>query len=79
MGSDEKYMHFTPSTIWRRLLQEESGQDLIEYAILTAIVTLGSLAIFSLISTKMETAYKNWSAEIQDGRFHPSDPIPPTP
>jgi Flp pilus assembly pilin Flp len=59
-----------------RLLREESGQDLIEYAILTAIVTVGSLAVFLAITGKMETGYKEWGTQIQDN-WSPDDPMTP--
>ncbi len=32
--------------LWKRFLQEESGQDLIEYTLLLAFVALASAALF---------------------------------
>lgn len=61
-----------------RFCREETGQDLIEYAILTAIVTVGSIAVFATIRTKMSDAYGTWGTEIQD-RWSPDDPIVPFP
>ena len=57
-----------------RLIREDSGQDLIEYALLTAIASVGSLLVFDAIRTKMGTAYINWGAEIQNN-WEPSAPI----
>jgi len=62
----------------RRLVLEEDGQDLIEYGLLTAMVLVIGILIFSTISTKMGTAYGNWGTEIQDN-WQPSDPAPPPP
>jgi Flp pilus assembly pilin Flp len=59
-----------------RFLREESGQDLIEYALLTAIVTVGSLAVFLAITGKMEAGYKEWGTQIQDN-WSPDDPLAP--
>lgn len=67
-------MHLT--TAWQRLLWEESGQDLIEYALLTGICTLGSLAIFASIRSRMEGAYISWEAQGQ-GNWIPARPITP--
>jgi Flp pilus assembly pilin Flp len=61
-----------------RFCREETGQDLIEYAILTAIVTVGSIAVFAAIRTKMSAAYGTWGTEIQD-QWSPDDPIVPFP
>ena len=57
-----------------RLLREESGQDLIEYALLTGIVTVGGAALFAAIRTKMTNVYVGWGTEIQDN-WHPDDPL----
>jgi Flp pilus assembly pilin Flp len=61
-----------------RFCREEMGQDLIEYAVLTAIVTVGSIGVFAAIRTKMSDAYETWGTEIQD-RWSPDDPIVPFP
>lgn len=36
--------------IIRRLVGEDAGQDLIEYALLAALISIGTLAILSLVS-----------------------------
>jgi Flp pilus assembly pilin Flp len=43
----------------RRLWQEESGQDLIEYTLLMAFVALSSAALFTAAGTNVS---KIWSA-----------------
>jgi Flp pilus assembly pilin Flp len=60
-----------------RLFREDAGQDLIEYALLTAIVTVGSLAVFSAIRGKMGTSYTTWGTEVQQ-RWEPGDPLTST-
>ena len=62
-----------------RFLWDDSGQDLVEYAILTAVVSVASLAVLGLIRWKMSTAYGTWGGQINDARFHPNDPITPFP
>ena len=59
-----------------RFVREESGQDLIEYGLLTAIVTLGSLLIFTAIQGKIGPAYFNWQSLGQD-RWIPDAPTTP--
>ena len=39
------------------LLKDESGQDLIEYALLAAIIALGSVAAMGVLATKISTAF----------------------
>ena len=61
-----------------RFVSEESGQDLVEYALLTAIVTVASLTIFTLIRANMGNAYGNWQYSGQTN-WEPAAPTPPGP
>jgi len=58
----------------RRLKREDGGQDLIEYALLTIIVTLIGFTIFSAITTKMSSAYVTWGTSVQTN-WDPSPPL----
>ena len=62
-----------------RFLRDESGQDLVEYAILTAVVSVASLVVIGIIRAKMSGAYVGWGGQINDARFHPNNPITPYP
>jgi pilus assembly protein Flp/PilA len=42
--------------LWR-LLRDEAGQDLIEYALVAALVGLGAVASMKTLSTKIGTAF----------------------
>jgi Flp pilus assembly pilin Flp len=59
--------------LFARFAREDGGQDLIDYALLTMIVSVGSLLVFDVIRNKMGNAYEQWSTEIQDN-WEPSDP-----
>jgi pilus assembly protein Flp/PilA len=39
------------------LVQDESGQDLIEYALVAALIALGSVAAMNSLSTSISTAF----------------------
>jgi pilus assembly protein Flp/PilA len=39
------------------LVQDESGQDLIEYALVAALIALGSVAAMGTLSTAISTAF----------------------
>lgn len=41
------------------LVEDESGQDLIEYALLAAIIALGSVAAMGVLATNISTAFAN--------------------
>ena len=43
-----------------RLLADEHGQDLIEYALLSAAIGLAGVAAFNSIGSAMQTAYGAW-------------------
>jgi Flp pilus assembly protein, pilin Flp len=52
--------------LFTRLLREEAGQDLIEYALLTALIgTVGILA-WQNIGSGIGNAYSWWDTGIQD-------------
>jgi len=61
-----------------RLRREDDGQDLVEYGILTGMVVLIGVIIFTTISTKMGNAYNTWGNQIE-GNWIPSSPLPPPP
>lgn len=65
------------SRLLTRLLQEDSGQDLVEYAILTAVISVASLAVLAIIRAKMSASYTTWGTQINDARYHPNDPLAP--
>ena len=58
-----------------RFVTDDSGQDLIEYALLTAIIGISGLLILSTLSTTMGTAYSGWNTAGQNAW----QPCPPQP
>jgi Flp pilus assembly pilin Flp len=58
-----------------RFVSDDCGQDLIEYALLTAIIGISGLLVLSTISTKMGTAYSGWNTAGQNAW----QPCPPKP
>ena len=53
---------------------DEQGQDLVEYALLTALIGFAGFAAFDLIQTAIGAAYGSWETETNDA-WHPADPI----
>ena len=56
-----------------RLLCGEDGQDLIEYALLTATIGLVGGAAWALMSDNIQTVYTGWDAGVND-LWEPADP-----
>jgi Flp pilus assembly pilin Flp len=54
---------------------DESGQDLIEYALLTAIIGIVGFLVMSTFSNRMGTAYSGWNTAAQTAW----QPCPPQP
>ena len=54
------------SRLGKKLSQDEDGQDLIEYALLTTIIALVGILVFPSIQTKMADAYRGWNQNAQD-------------
>jgi Flp pilus assembly pilin Flp len=59
----------------KRLVIDESGQDLIEYALLSASIGLAGIAAFNAIGSGMQTAYGVWLSSADTAANMP-DPIP---
>ena len=58
-----------------RFATDDSGQDLIEYALLTAIIGIAGVLVLSTLSTKMGKAYNGWNTAGQNAW----QPCPPQP
>lgn len=49
-----------------RLLADEGGQDLVEYALLTSFVALVSVAGFDAIRSAISSAYGVWGTSVNN-------------
>jgi Flp pilus assembly pilin Flp len=56
-----------------RILHDERGQDLIEYALLTTVVALASVGVFGLIQNAIQAAYTSWNSGT-NSIWQPPDP-----
>ena len=56
-----------------RLLVDEEGQDLIEYALLSGVVGVAGLVVFSALEDTMGAAYTDWLFEVNEAW----EPCPP--
>lgn len=57
-----------------RVVLDEDGQDLIEYALLSAFIGLAGALAFPLVAAAMNTTYGNWDAGI-NGLWEPPNPM----
>jgi pilus assembly protein Flp/PilA len=48
----------------KNLLQEESGQDLIEYALVAGLIGLAAVAAMSTLAGKISTAFSNVGSQL---------------
>ena len=55
------------------VLRDERGQDLVEYALLTAIIGISGVLIIPLIVPKMADNYLDWNTDVQNA-WEPCDP-----
>jgi Flp pilus assembly pilin Flp len=52
--------------VWlHRLLVDDDGQDLVEYALLAALVAIASVGVLSGLQTVMGTTYTSWDTKTQ--------------
>jgi Flp pilus assembly pilin Flp len=57
----------------RRFVRDETGQDLIEYALLAGIIGISGVLLFPLITDRMGAAYEAWITAAQNAW----EPCPP--
>ena len=63
--------------LWcRRLFADDRGQDLIEYALLAAIIGIAGLLALQQFSGKVGNAFSNWGGQVYN-EWKPSSPIVP--
>ena len=53
-------------SLYTRLLWDDSGQDLIEYALLSAFIGICAVAAWINIPPAIAGAYAAWDANVQD-------------
>ena len=61
------------ATLIAQLVRDDSAQDLIEYALLTGLIAVGSVLLFSQLSAAMEASYNNSNTASQNAW----EPCPP--
>jgi Flp pilus assembly pilin Flp len=47
--------------IWRRLLVDDSGQDLIEYGLLASIIAVAGATVLPSVRTAMGNTFSGWN------------------
>ena len=52
------------TTLVVNLLKDESGQDLIEYALVAGLIAVGAVAAMSGLATKIGNAFNNVGSQI---------------
>ena len=50
-----------------KLWNDESGQDLVEYALLLAFIAIAAIAAVTLLGENIETFFNNVAGRIPDG------------
>jgi Flp pilus assembly pilin Flp len=61
-----------------RLLADESGQDLIEYMLLTSFIAIAGYLGIQVLGSEMNTTYRSWDWETQV-IWQTPEPVAPTP
>lgn len=62
-------------TIVARLIADDRGQDLIEYALLTATLAFATIAGVNALGTAMNSSYASWDTAGQSNALvEPRDP-----
>ena len=53
------------ASLLKRLYRDDSGQDLIEYVLLTGIIAIAGILVFPTIRSSMAAAYQSWNTGAQ--------------
>jgi pilus assembly protein Flp/PilA len=60
-------------SLWQRFLSDESGQGLVEYALIIALVAVGLIAILLILRNSIGDVFNNASQALENA---PSNPYP---
>ena len=66
MGAEIQPGNIEPEGFFRRLLRDDRGQDLIEYALLAFTIGLVGIAAWDAIVTGIGVGYEGWDTGTQD-------------
>jgi Flp pilus assembly pilin Flp len=61
-----------------RLWREDEGQDLLEYALLTGIVGVSGIVLYTSVAPAMGAVYESWNGA-QEDIWEPNPPLLPLP
>jgi pilus assembly protein Flp/PilA len=61
--------------LFRRFLEDDSGQDLIEYGLLAAIIGIAGVLLLPLIAPKIGNAFSSWGTQVYNAWVPPA-PVP---
>jgi len=64
--------------MWRRFVDDDSGQDIVEYGLLASIIAIAGILFLPTIATKMGANFGNWGTQVYN-LWIPADPAPPPP
>ena len=66
---------------FQELKNHEEGQDLVEYALVVALIAFGATAGMTSLATGINTAFSNVSSQLgkmREAKFLPGRNLPPT-
>jgi len=63
------------TAVLRRFRRDESGQDLIEYGLLAAIIGIAGALVLPSIGPKMGNAFSQWGTQVYNA-WVPAAPVP---
>jgi Flp pilus assembly pilin Flp len=59
--------------LFARVFADDSGQDLVEYALLTTFIGFSSIAVFDVIRSAIQVVYTSWNTST-NSNWRPPDP-----
>ena len=64
MFSPTNHLNEGPTSLLRSLYRDESGQDLIEYALIAALVALAAIATLKTLGQKLSSSFTSVSTSL---------------
>lgn len=62
-----------------RLMVEEEGQGMTEYALVLGVIAIGAIALITLFRTQLTTLWQNITGNMKDAVTTSTSPVPVTP
>jgi pilus assembly protein Flp/PilA len=69
--TDSTQLKLTPESLWQAIWSDDSGQGLVEYALIIALVAVGLIAILLVLRNSIGNVFNNAATQLNNSTANP--------